>query len=64
MRDLDFSQDGMTIISKDYASHRIEKHLEHCLRTKTRPYNVGDPALEFSFGLEQFSKIRLTSSPR
>jgi hypothetical protein len=35
MRDLNLPQDGMAIVRKDYASHWIEQHLEHCLWTKT-----------------------------
>ena len=34
------SEDGISVVGKDYAAHGIEEHLEHALRTKSSANDV------------------------
>lgn len=40
--DLDFSEDGISVVGENNSSHGIQQHLQHGAGSKTRPDNIGN----------------------
>jgi hypothetical protein len=56
MRDIDFSQDAISIIGNDDASHGIKEHFQHAARTQGGANNARD-----SLGGGNVAQLRLTT---
>jgi hypothetical protein len=57
MADLELAEDGIAVIGKDDAAHRVEDHLEHGARAEGSTHNAA-----YGLGRSNVVPLRLTTA--